>query len=210
MLIGVLYWAWIIVAFPPRPFTSMGLCVERAESFRTLGLKRSVKSVLGYARVRFDREGRGRKEKGVTVKWEKKHQQGSAHVCSQHLTTKAPGRRIRDSRSNSSEKLAALMHDILMFTHRLKEKKKRWNSCDYKNHDKSLSIYVIFTYIKILFLHAYISIYTHIYTHAYIFHAQWTYTHTESLFIASIHSFKMILQSARKCNGWRDIRSSVI
>ena len=46
----------------------MGLCVDRAESFRILGLKRSVNSVLGYARVRFNREGRGRKEKGVTVK----------------------------------------------------------------------------------------------------------------------------------------------
>lgn len=63
MLMGVLYWAWMIVALPPRPFTSMGLCVDRAESFRTLGLKRSVKSLLGYARVRFDREGREERRK---------------------------------------------------------------------------------------------------------------------------------------------------
>lgn len=32
MLMGVLYWAWMMVAFPPGPFTSMGLWVERAVS----------------------------------------------------------------------------------------------------------------------------------------------------------------------------------
>lgn len=95
MLMGVLYWAWMIVALPPRPFTSMGLCVDRAESFRTLGLKRSVKSLLGYARVRFDRGGRGRKEKGVTVMWEKKQRQRGVHVCSRHHTT-ASSQRTRD------------------------------------------------------------------------------------------------------------------
>lgn len=31
----------MMVALPPKPFTSMGLWVDRAESFRTLGLKRS-------------------------------------------------------------------------------------------------------------------------------------------------------------------------
>lgn len=39
MLMGVLYWAWMMVALPPGPFTSMGLWVEMAVSFRTLGLK---------------------------------------------------------------------------------------------------------------------------------------------------------------------------
>lgn len=29
---GVLYWAWMMVALPPGPFTSMGLWDERAES----------------------------------------------------------------------------------------------------------------------------------------------------------------------------------
>lgn len=38
MLMGVLYWAWMMVAFPPGPFTSMGLWVERAVS-RAPGLK---------------------------------------------------------------------------------------------------------------------------------------------------------------------------
>lgn len=46
MLIGVLYWAWTIVAFPPGPFTSMGLWVDRAESFRAMGLKLGVYSTL--------------------------------------------------------------------------------------------------------------------------------------------------------------------
>lgn len=32
MLMGVLYWAWMMVALPPGPFTSMGLWVERAVS----------------------------------------------------------------------------------------------------------------------------------------------------------------------------------
>lgn len=41
MLMGVLYCAWMMVALPPSPFTSMGLWVDRAESFRALGLKRS-------------------------------------------------------------------------------------------------------------------------------------------------------------------------
>jgi len=41
----------------------MGLCVDRAESFRTLGLKRSVKSVLDYARVRFNRKGEEERRK---------------------------------------------------------------------------------------------------------------------------------------------------
>lgn len=45
-----------MVALPPGPFTSMGLCVDRAESFRTLGLKRSTYSVLGWQPgVRFQR-----------------------------------------------------------------------------------------------------------------------------------------------------------
>lgn len=46
MLIGVLYWAWTMVAFPPGPFTSMGLWVDRAESFRAIGLKLGVYSTL--------------------------------------------------------------------------------------------------------------------------------------------------------------------
>lgn len=46
MLMGVLYWAWTMVAFPPGPFTSMGLWVERAESFRAMGLKLGVYSTL--------------------------------------------------------------------------------------------------------------------------------------------------------------------
>lgn len=46
MLIGVLYWAWTMVAFPPGPFTSMGLWVDRAESFRAFGLKLGVYSTL--------------------------------------------------------------------------------------------------------------------------------------------------------------------
>lgn len=32
MPMGVLYWAWMMVALPPGPFTSMGLWDERAES----------------------------------------------------------------------------------------------------------------------------------------------------------------------------------
>lgn len=39
MLMGVLYWAWMMVALPPGPFTSMGLWVEMVVSFRTAGLK---------------------------------------------------------------------------------------------------------------------------------------------------------------------------
>lgn len=39
ILMGVLYWAWMMVALPPGPFTSMGLLVERAESISMLGLK---------------------------------------------------------------------------------------------------------------------------------------------------------------------------
>lgn len=39
ILMGVLYWAWMMVALPPGPFTSMGLLVERAVCFSTLGLK---------------------------------------------------------------------------------------------------------------------------------------------------------------------------
>lgn len=54
MLIGVLYCAWTMVAFPPGPLTSMGLWVERAESFRAMGLKLGVYSTLsvsGWRRI---------------------------------------------------------------------------------------------------------------------------------------------------------------
>lgn len=50
MLIGVLYWAWTMVAFPPGPLTSMGLWVDRAESFRAMGLKLGVYSTLSVRR----------------------------------------------------------------------------------------------------------------------------------------------------------------
>jgi len=46
MLMGVLYWAWMMVALPPGPLTSMGLLVERAESFRAIGLKLDRYSLL--------------------------------------------------------------------------------------------------------------------------------------------------------------------
>lgn len=46
MLIGVLYWAWTMVAFPPGPLTSMGLWVDKAESFRAMGLKLGKYSIL--------------------------------------------------------------------------------------------------------------------------------------------------------------------
>lgn len=46
MLIGVLYWACTMVAFPPGPLTSMGLWVDRAESFSAFGLKLGVYSTL--------------------------------------------------------------------------------------------------------------------------------------------------------------------
>lgn len=52
MLIGVLYWAWTMVAFPPGPFTSMGLWVDRAESFSAFGLKLGVYSTLSRSGVR--------------------------------------------------------------------------------------------------------------------------------------------------------------
>lgn len=46
MLMGVLYWAWMMVALPPGPFTSMGLWVEMAVSFRTPGWKLWLKPGL--------------------------------------------------------------------------------------------------------------------------------------------------------------------
>lgn len=52
----------MMVALPPGPFTSMGLCVDRAESFRTLGLKRSTYSVLGWGKSEVT-ESEGRKKK---------------------------------------------------------------------------------------------------------------------------------------------------
>merc|ERR1719244_995183 len=51
MLMGVLYWAWMMVALPPGPFTSMGLWVDRAESFRTPGLKFGIYSMFPGALV---------------------------------------------------------------------------------------------------------------------------------------------------------------
>lgn len=52
MLMGVLYWACTMVAFPPGPFTSMGLWVDSAESFRAFGLKLGVYSTLPTSGVR--------------------------------------------------------------------------------------------------------------------------------------------------------------
>lgn len=46
-----------MVAFPPGPFTSMGLWVERAESFRAMGLKLGVYSML-WVRSQIE-QGRG-------------------------------------------------------------------------------------------------------------------------------------------------------
>ncbi len=46
MLMGVLYCAWMMVALPPGPFTSMGLLVESAVSLRAIGLKLGRYSVL--------------------------------------------------------------------------------------------------------------------------------------------------------------------
>lgn len=46
MLMGVLYWAWMMVALPPGPFTSIGLWVDRAESFSAIGLKLGTYSWL--------------------------------------------------------------------------------------------------------------------------------------------------------------------
>lgn len=64
MLIGVLYWACTMVAFPPGPFTSMGLWVDRAESFSALGLKLGVYSTLPRSEVSgADRCGGARVEK---------------------------------------------------------------------------------------------------------------------------------------------------
>lgn len=62
MLMGVLYCAWMMVALPPSPFTSMGLWVDRAESFRALGLKRS--SALGEGSGGTWEGVRGREVKG--------------------------------------------------------------------------------------------------------------------------------------------------
>lgn len=58
MLMGVLYWACTMVAFPPGPFTSMGLWVDRAESFRAFGLKLGVYSTLPRSGVRGQGGGR--------------------------------------------------------------------------------------------------------------------------------------------------------
>lgn len=49
MLMGVLYWAWIMVALPPGPFTSMGLWVDRAVSFSAMGLKLGTYSLLSWS-----------------------------------------------------------------------------------------------------------------------------------------------------------------
>lgn len=48
-----------MVAFPPGPFTSIGLWVERAESFRAIGLKLGVYSTLWVRGQRSAWEGEG-------------------------------------------------------------------------------------------------------------------------------------------------------
>lgn len=108
----------------------------------------------------------------MIVKWEKKHQERSVHAYSRHLTTKASVQRIRDNiiTSNSS-KLAVLTDGIFVLAHKCANRKKG-ESCHFpkkkKKHEQSL--FVLFTDIKIIFLHEYIhvSVYTHIHAHLHI------------------------------------------
>lgn len=55
-----------MVAFPPGPLTSMGLWVDRAESFRAMGLKLGVYSTLSVTWGRGQRSVGRRGGRGVS------------------------------------------------------------------------------------------------------------------------------------------------
>lgn len=186
-----------MVALPPRPFTSMGLWVDRAESFRTLGLKRSVKSVLGYARVRFHRGREGKKGERCEVKWGKHHWERSVHICSWHLTTKASHQRREDNRSTKPQQkdgCAKGCHFWVGLWCIKRKKKGKIAVTVLKFHKKSWSICVIFTHIKILLLHACIHPSVHKHARVYL-HAQ---SREFPLVFSSICVFRRVLQRSRK------------
>lgn len=117
---------------------------------------RELRTGLCKSEVQKGREGR--KEKGVIVKWEKKHQERSVHAYSRHLTTKASVQRIRDNiiTSNSS-KLAALMDGIFVLACKCANRKKG-ESCHFPKKKKSMKNPYLY-YLQILKLYSYMNIY---------------------------------------------------
>lgn len=102
MLMGVLYWAWMMVALPPGPFTSMGLWVE---SFSMLGLK----PVLMVVKEEGKQWGRGRRNGWWDIlRWEeevmglKKKQAGRS--CSQQTHHRPGPFRVCSQAENNSRK----------------------------------------------------------------------------------------------------------